>query len=288
MSGAAPPLVLRGLHAAIATKHGKERVLAAPLTARTGLHLAVAPGLDTDVLGTFTGETERPGSPLQTAVAKARLGMRAAGLPRAVASEGSFGPHPHAPLVAGGMELVVYVDDELGIEVAEAALSRRTTLGHTATARLDGAAGSFLERVRFPSHAVIVRPNAGEGAIVKGLRDAGALAAAITRAARESEDGLARIESDLRADRNPTRMAEIALVARRLADRLATPCPACGTPGYGVAATSPGLPCRDCGAPTPWIAYEVDGCARCGHTCERPRRDGLRAVEPAHCPACNP
>lgn len=279
---------LHGLTAAVATKHGKERVLAPPLTARTGLLLAPAADLDTDTLGTFTGEIERPGPPLATAVRKARLGMRATGLPRAVASEGSFGAHPHAPLIAGGMELVVYVDDELGIEVGEAALSRRTTMGHTTAAQLDADARAFLQRVGFPSHAVIVRPNPGPGAIAKGLRDTDAVADAIRRAARDATDGLARIESDLRADRNPTRMREIAVVARKLAARLAVLCPACGALGYGVVATRPGLPCRDCGAATAWIAAETHGCARCDHAEERPRRDGLPAADPAHCPACNP
>lgn len=289
MSSRGPvPHPLAGLRAAIATQHGKERVLAPPLSARTGLRLTVARAIDTDTLGIFTGEIERPGPPLQTAVRKARLGMRATGLPRAVASEGAFGPHPHAPFVAGGMELVVYVDDALGIEVSEAALSRQTTMGHATAARLDGDAAAFLDRVRFPSHAVIVRPNAGRGAAEKGLRDADDVRTAIARAARASDDGLARIESDLRADRNPTRMAEIAAVAERLARRLAALCPACGAPGYGVVATRPGLPCGDCGAATAWIAREVDGCARCDHIRERPRADGLRAADPARCPACNP
>lgn len=268
--------------------HGKERALAPPLAANPGLRLVVPDGLDTDALGTFTGEVERPAPPYATAVRKARLGMEASGLPRAVATEGSFGPHPHAPFVPGGVELVVYVDDELGIEVGEAAMSRQTTMGHATAVRLDDDLLAFLERVRFPSHAVIVRQNIGDGAIAKGLRDRDAVAAAIARATRGSADGLARVESDLRADRNPTRMREIAAVARRLAGRLAMLCPSCRAPGYGVVATEPGLPCRVCCTPTAWVAREIEGCARCDRTRARPRSDGLGAADPAHCPSCNP
>ena len=54
--------------------------------------VVVAAEVDTDRLGTFTGEVERPGPPRETALMKARLGQRATGLPRALASEGVFGP----------------------------------------------------------------------------------------------------------------------------------------------------------------------------------------------------
>ncbi len=49
---------------------------------------------------------------LETAVAKARLGMRQLGLPHGIASEGSFGPHPLVPFLAASTELIVLVDDD--------------------------------------------------------------------------------------------------------------------------------------------------------------------------------
>ena len=54
--------------------------------------VVVAAEVDTDRLGTFTGEVERPGPPRETALMKARLGQGATGLPCALASEGAFGP----------------------------------------------------------------------------------------------------------------------------------------------------------------------------------------------------
>jgi hypothetical protein len=56
------------------------------------LRVVVAAEVDTDRLGTFTDEVERPGPPRETALMKARLGQRATGLPRALASEGRSGP----------------------------------------------------------------------------------------------------------------------------------------------------------------------------------------------------
>lgn len=45
----------------IATRHGKEAVLAPILENALGLRITVPPDLDTDVLGTFSGEVPRLG-----------------------------------------------------------------------------------------------------------------------------------------------------------------------------------------------------------------------------------
>jgi predicted Zn-ribbon and HTH transcriptional regulator len=94
----------------------------------------------------------------------------------------------------------------------------------------------FLSRAGFPSHALVIRPNApgADGPIFKGVADDATLADAIARCAQGSADGLAAIETDMRADRNPTRMRHIARLAKRLAARLTRRCPDCGTPGYGA------------------------------------------------------
>ncbi|MBU3646369.1 MAG: hypothetical protein FGM49_06150, partial [Candidatus Nanopelagicaceae bacterium] len=68
----------RGTTAAIATKHLKEQIIA-PIFVELGVSLEVA-AVDTDLLGTFTGEIEREGTPKEVAIRKARLGMAATGL----------------------------------------------------------------------------------------------------------------------------------------------------------------------------------------------------------------
>ncbi|MGE5408205.1 MAG: DUF6671 family protein [Syntrophothermus sp.] len=287
MSGAHP---YRGAGAILTTQHGKEAAIAPALLAAPGLEVRPTEGVDTDALGTFTGEIARPAPPGPTAIRKAKLGIEESGLPRALASEGSFGPHPGAFVVAAGLELIAFVDAERGIEIVESRLSARTNFASRTCSDLDAETEEFLRGVGFPSHAVIARPNAGGGRadLVKGLTDPGRLGRAIARSAGRSEDGRARLETDMRAHLNPTRMAEIATVADALGRRLATLCPDCSAPGFGRLESRRGLPCSSCGTPTDRVAEEVLGCAGCGARRAAPRGDGLEAASPASCPACNP
>lgn len=100
----------RGATAVLATKHGKQTAVAPPLADILGLTVTVA-DVDTDVLGTFTGEIPRTRPPLDTAVAKARMGMDATGCTLGLATEGSFAAHPDAPWLTVHTEIVVLVDD---------------------------------------------------------------------------------------------------------------------------------------------------------------------------------
>jgi len=117
-------------------------------------------GVDTDNLGTFTGEIARVGTPRQVAIAKARLGLLSTGEQLGLANEGSFGPHPQIPWLAVDHELLAFVDQELGIEAIESVVTDKTNFGHCG-ARHVGDLGQFLQRSRFPSYALIVRPNDG-------------------------------------------------------------------------------------------------------------------------------
>ena len=282
-----------GAAVALATKHQKQDAIAPALGAVPGLRVVVAQGLDTDALGTFTGEIPRPGPPSQTALTKARLGMRALGVARGVASEGSFGPHPELGFVAVGVELLAFIDDELGIELVEQRLCEQTNFAHLETGALDVRTESFLERVGFPAHALIVRANRPQGddapgPLYKGVSDLAVLRRAIAQCAAASSDGQARLETDMRAHKNPTRMGEIALLAAALGRRLAQTCVACGAPGFGLVGVERGLRCCLCARPTELVACELDGCARCGHSERRPRSDGLDCADPACCEHCNP
>ncbi len=276
----------RGRTAALGTKHGKERAIAPPLARRLGLSVTVA-AFDTDMLGTFTGEVERPGTPRETVLLKARRGAETARVPIGIASEGSFGPHPSLPWLPCGQELLAFVDLESGLRVVESRISLRTTHGQTTARDLD-AAGAFLRRIGFPRQAVIVRPNLGDGPLLKGVAEPAAVAAAIRDAAAASGDGTARIEVDMRAHLNPVRMGEIRRLAARLAKRLATPCPACGRPGFGGDGPVPGLPCGWCGTPTAAPLGERWTCPSCGHGEVRTRPDRPSVADPGQCGECNP
>ena len=279
-----------GQRAVLATMHGKGTAIAPAFRDVLRMRLDTAVDLDTDALGTFTGEIPRAGNILDTAIAKARLGMAAAGLPIGIASEGSYGPHPLVPFMAGGVELMVLVDDRRGIVVSEHLIEDAPVFGH-ALAACPAELEDFLKRHRFPSHALIVRPNLGAtptARIHKGVRDRRVLADAVADAATASLDGKALVEADMRAHMNPTRMASIARLARILAARMATRCPACGSPGFGRVDVEAGLPCEACEAPTARVHHEVLGCAACAHRAQRARSDGRTHAEAGECDLCNP
>lgn len=290
----------RGRRAVLATRHGKEQAIAGTMLAALGLAVDVA-DIDTDSLGTFTGEVERPGTMLDTAVAKARLGMRHAGARLGLASEGSYGPHPFAAFVPTGTELLVLVDDDHGLVIHQAHVCERTNFDHT-TAQDARALAKYLERTGFPEHALVVQPNepavrpwrlrlasrCPSAPIYKAVRTHDELERAVAHCARISKDGSARVTTDMRAHLNPTRMAEIARLAQRLADRIATPCPQCAAPGFGTTEPKRGLPCAQCGTPTDLVRVEVRGCAACDYKEEVPRRDRMASASPTYCQWCNP
>ncbi len=279
----------RGREAVLSTKHGKELVIGPPLMARLGLRLRVPLDLDTDTLGTFTGEVPRIGTPGEVALRKARLGMAATGLPLGLANEGSFGPYPLAPFVPGDHEVLTFLDDELGIQVTEELSTAETNFAHQVVREAD-ALDDFLRRVRFPSHGLIVRPNARAQAamIFKGITTVQVLAEAVARCTEASADGLALVETDMRAHLNPTRQTVLRDLAERLSLRLASPCSQCGAPGWGLVGVVRGLPCELCGWETDWVREEIHGCARCRLRRRRPRSDGRRFADAENCPRCNP
>jgi len=284
-----------GRSAVLVTMHGKERAVAPAFAQALGLGVVVSAGVDTDALGTFSGETARRGTVRETAVAKARLGIEATGLRLAIASEGSFGPHPQIPFVPAGIELMVFVDADQGLVIHETLLAEQTNFAHFVAAP-GTPIDAFLAQVGFPQHALIVRPNARDllpavpafAALAKGIVERGDLDVAVAVAAAASADGRARIETDMRAHLNPTRMDTLSRLAMQLAGRLAAQCPACRAPGWGRIDVSRGLPCELCGLPTHVIAAEVFGCVACDQRESQPRRDGLVYARPSDCDACNP
>jgi hypothetical protein len=275
-------------HFELVTSHAKGRAVAPAFLATLGAVVSELQ-LDTDTLGTFSGETEREGSALDCARRKCLWGIEESGAEFCLASEGSFGPHPYIPFLPSDREILYIIDRRHDFELYESRMTHETNY-RTATvssfARLD----EFARQVKFPAHALIVRPNLwrDKSVLFKGITSMDSLQDAFIESCHRSEDGLAWVETDMRAHLNPERMAVIAELAAQMAQRLATPCPACNTPGFGRLRVEKGLLCGDCGTATELVKIEVYGCARCDHTEARPRSDGLTAAEPGNCPYCNP
>lgn len=287
----------------LTTKHKKADAFALPLRAGIGLKLN-SEEVDTDQLGTFTGEIEREGTPLETAVKKARLGMKKTGSRLGLANEGSFGPHPLMPLIPGCQEIVVMLDDQLGIQVNESIISASTNFCHIEVRSIEESE-DFLIRVKFPSHGLIVRPNKYQSSLLnkvsqivsgksahalihKGIQDRDSLASAILSCKDFSNDGLAHIETDMRAHMNPTRMRVLRSLGVKLARRLRSVCPNCNCPGFGITGAEGFLLCEDCGYPSEAPALEVHSCPKCQYGRTLPRKDGITRIKPMHCQRCNP
>lgn len=271
----------------LTTRHGKERALTRPFAAGLDLQIHVCP-CDTDQLGTFSGEIARPDNALDTCRRKAMLGMEASGLALGLASEASFGPHPAVPMLAAGLEILLFVDRRSGLEVVEQRLDLRTNYSQRRLAPADDPA-PWLAQVGFPSHAVIARPACpAADQLFKGLCTQVELEQALGRCRGMDPDGVVLLETDMRAHLNPTRMASIRRSGFALVRRLRNRCPACNSPGWGLLDTEPGLPCSWCGEPTALALEELWGCPGCRHRQRLPRRDGLLAADPGQCQHCNP
>lgn len=271
---------------ALLTQHGKERVIAPVLEPALGCVVARVEGFDTDTLGTFTRETPRPGTQLEAARRKARIAMALSGLRVGLASEGSFGADPVGGLLPWNLELLVLIDDRLGLEIVGRAQGPGGGLHLLTRDRAELAA--FAARAGFPAQGLVLRPgHEDDPRIRKDLADAAQLHEAFEACAAQAPDGRVFVEADLRAFANPSRMQRIGEAAQDLLQRIASTCPACGLPGFAVVERERGLRCEDCGWPTRQHRSEAWQCAGCGHRVVVPRADRLRA-EARHCDICNP
>ena len=276
----------RGQMIAFGTRHGKHHQVRDTFAQVLGAEVVVPTDIDTDQFGTFTGDVPRTLDPVAAARAKAHLGMAATTARFGLASEATYGPLPGVG-VSGHEEVLLFLDPGRGIEIIE---GERCLL--TPPAQLRVAAGDdldhYLHRAGFPEQALVVRYTRGGtlSTVAKGVTGRDDLVAATAAARDRSDDGHALLEPDLRAHHNPTRRVVLTRLGQRLAQRLATPCPACACPGYGRTDTERGLPCTACAAPTDLITADVHTCGQCAHQ-HRVRRAAITA-DPRWCPLCNP
>lgn len=278
--------MFRGRVLLIATRHGKEGVLAPILEQGLGVVCHAVAELDTDLLGTFTGEVERVLSPLDAAREKCRLAMELTGHDLALASEGSFGPHPSIPFLPADEEYLLLADRRNAIEIVVRECSLRTNFS-SAQVSTEYELMAFASAVSFPSHALILRGGDSElTGILKGITRMEDLLAGF-HAMRERH-GSVQVETDMRAMYNPTRMGVIEEAGRKLLERCLSSCPSCGRPGFGVLQVRTGLPCAQCGTPTRGVIARVLCCEGCGHSREDAYPDGIREEDPGRCDVCNP
>jgi hypothetical protein len=275
---------------AFGTQHLKETILqpAAKKILQAKL-LSIEGVFNTDQLGTFSGEIERPGTPIEIAKLKALKAIELLRTPYGIGSEGSFGAHPFVPFVSGSVETLVFVDQIHHFTMTETQISSRTNFSHKIVKNSDHL-DSFLTKALFPSHALIVRPNIWDqkNLVFKGIQSFEKLRESIDVCCSKSSDHSALVQTDMRAHFNPTRQFELIKAGIRLFRRLSRNCPHCGSPGWGIIGQKRGKRCSLCDCPTQYPTHWIWGCPTCTSTREKERYDFKEPLDPTYCNVCNP
>lgn len=268
----------------IATMHQKEKVIAPILEKEIGAICRVSSQLNTDLLGTFSGEVERPYTPMEAAKKKCMLAMEASGCDLAVASEGSFGPHPYIPFVSCDEEFLFFYDRKNNFEIVAREISLETNFAKEEVSTLENLQ-AFTDRVLFPSHGLIVK-GFHQNIIAKGVTNEKRLKELFMEASARGSS--LWLETDMRALYNPTRMSVIEKVTYKLVEMLKSTCPKCSYPGFTVSQVVPGLLCQSCHMPTQSTLKYIYKCKKCSYEQEVYFPNHKKAEDPMYCDFCNP
>lgn len=278
--------IYNGRSVVLVTQHKKEDVIKPIFELETGCNFITERQYNTDKLGTFSREIKRPKSQLDTARIKIRKGLKLSQSEIGLASEGSFGMHPIIP-VPWNIELVLLYDKREKYELYGVHESSETNFSHIKTDDFKVAL-TFAEKIGFPEHYVIIRPDHENAkGIIKDIDSYEQLEKAFLICSKLSKTGDVFIETDMRAHANPTRMKNIQKATEDLVSKLLSLCPTCGATGFIATDTVRGLPCEWCGKPSEMILKYIYSCRKCKHTEEKYFPNGQWANS-RYCGFCNP
>ncbi|MBD2187938.1 DUF6671 family protein [Pseudanabaena mucicola] len=273
--------------AVIATMHRKEIAIAPILQTSLGIKATVPHDFDSDLFGTFTRDIDRPANQIETAKIKAARALEISNGDLAIASEGSFFPHPLLG-IAYNRELVLLLDKKHNFSVYGEALSSDTNFRHQVISSYEQAY-DFAIKIGFPDHAVVLMPNAQTSAkesIYKGINSEELLKKSVHDLLQKTSQ--LHIETDMRALYNPTRMKNIAKATEDLVRKLQQLCPNCNFVNFDVVQKLKGLRCEICGLPTQVTRAHLYKCDRCDFKQEVLFPDGIQLADPMYCSYCNP
>jgi hypothetical protein len=278
--------MFQGRTLVIATMHGKEEVLGPLAVKHLGVEISLPGNFDTDEYGSFTGEIPRKLPPLDAARAKAKAALEKTGMDLALASEGSFGPHPVIGMIPANEEWLVLLDLKNELEVVARTLSTDTNYQYQTCNNIDDVF-TFAKVTGFPEHALILRRSASDNtSINKGIREVSTLRS-LSEQMLQSYGSL-YLETDMRAMMNPKRMQVIAATGEKLMHKLKTLCPSCSAPGFDVQEVIPGLICSLCKLPTRSAQAHLLCCLKCGYEQRNAFPGGKEQEDPMYCDHCNP
>jgi hypothetical protein len=270
----------------IATKHNKEEVIAPLFEQQLGVSCFVTDVFDTDTLGTFSGEVQRKDDALSTLRNKCLLAMERNNCELVIASEGSFGAHPSVFFAPADEEFIMLVDKRNQLEIVVRELSMDTNFSASKitsqTELLE-----FASRAQFPSHGLIMKPSENNySRVVKGITNHDELKKNFEEF--KNDFGSVYVETDMRANFNPSRMKVIENTAKKLLEAVQSKCPNCEFPGFVVTDALPGLPCSWCNCATRSTLCFLYTCKKCEFTKEVFYPHEKTKEDPAYCDFCNP
>jgi len=275
---------------ALTTKHAKSLAIAPAFLEKLDAQVFEYI-VDTDKLGTFSGEITRQGTALECVRKKCAWPFTHLNtqIEYGLANEGSFGPHPLLPFLPCDYEILYFIDRKQNFHLHLSHVSEKTNYRMQSLDSLE-ALQKFANDTLFPSHALILRPNSKgiNQPLFKGVASTIDLEAAFNECIKYSSDKKVWVETDMRAQYNPSRMKVIAELASKFADQLKNHCPRCASPGWGKVRQEKGLRCSQCGSATELVKSEIFGCVKCDYEENHNRFDHITEADPSHCPYCNP
>ena len=270
----------------IATKHGKEKIISPIFEKALGVSCFVTDCFDTDTLGTFTGEIERKDDALTTLRKKCGLAMKANNCDLVIASEGSFGSHPTVFIAKADDELMMLMDSKNNLEITAREISMDTNF-NASFINCDEELLAFAKLCNFPTQGLILKPAERDFTkIIKGITTFEALWMHFKKF--KIEFGGAYVETDMRANYNPTRMGVIKKTAIKLLEAVQSECPECGTPGFTITKILRGLKCEWCKNPTQSALSYQYTCVKCKYTKDEFYPHKKTSEDPSYCDFCNP
>ncbi len=272
-----------GRKVVIATKHQKEQVIGPALQEAFGMKYIVSEDVDTDLLGTFTGEVDRVLTPVEAARQKCILALAECDADFAIGSEGSFGPHPTLYFLPADEEILLLLDRKRELEIVVKHTSLQTNYASFEQGSEQDLA-DFLQQVKFPSHGLHVK--SPEVYVAKGIRSEDRLNQAIQEAVNRF--GTYTLETDMRAMNNPTRMSVIQELVGKLVEKMKSCCPTCQRPGFSPTDVIRGLVCSCCSLPTKSVKSLIYSCEGCHYTTCVYFPDSKTMEDPMFCDFCNP
>lgn len=276
--------LFRGRHLVIATMHGKESVIAPLLEEEIKVVCHTTQGFDTNRYGTFSGDIQRVGTAPETARAKAMGALADTGGTLAVASEGSFGPHPSCFLIPANEEYVCLVDAENDLFITGRHFTEDTNFATQKISSLEELEEICI-RVGYPEHGLLMRPTDESHSAVTLSASRDVLHSQVMPWLEKGQE--LTVETDMRAMRNPTRMKAIGFAVEDLIRNLHSFCPMCHTPGFSIIGVLRGLPCRLCRRQTRSVIAYKYGCTKCLYE-KVYKKKGAAYEDAMYCDYCNP